>query len=480
MRDTPYIHLFRTSQSYYLYDVNMDQILNIPETFYSEMKGHITSGLPIAESKRYMEKLQSFGYLKPNRVRIVKHPATDLLPYLVKRKLSQMVLQITQRCNLRCEYCIYSGAYSTRTHSQKDMEWPLAKKAMEYLITHSVDNESITLSFYGGEPLLRFDLIQKCVRYMSENVKGKLVSYNFTTNGTIMTPEIADFCVKHNFGIMFSLDGPKELHDQHRKFAHSPNGSFDLLRRTVKLFEDKYPEYAKSFQFNTVIDVERPYKPVSDFINHDPEFGKYSSLINTIDDVYTSRKRSSAESFSQLSEYEYFEYLLTRAGRHQPNFGSKLAAQRYRDIPEKILRHRDKSGFVPERYHHGGPCVPGVRKAFVTVQGEIYPWERVSETSSLTKLGDVYSGIDIDKAERVLNIERLTHETCSNCWAYRYCNLCIKAVDGISCFDTESLKARCKNVRNNIESVFKDYCVLKELGFDFYKDKCGEIEWLEG
>lgn len=126
--------------------------------------------------------------------------------------------------------------------------------------------------------------------------------------------------------------------------------------------------------------------------------------------------------------------------------------------------------------HHGGPCVPGVRKIFVNVDGDIYPCERVSETSALTKLGNIEIGVDIQKVDKMLNIERQTHEMYKDCWAYRYCSCCIKVIDGIDHYDMKSQRKNCEIVKYSTESVMQDYCVLREAGYDFFEDKCEEIK----
>lgn len=459
-----------------MYDVNMDQILKIPNFFYKALSADLSLVNASEQAKEYAMQLRSYGYLKADRVECVEHPATYLLPALLEKKLTQAVLQVTQRCNLRCEYCIYSGNYETRTHSQKDMPWEVAKKAMDYLISHSADNKAVTLSFYGGEPLLRFDLIKRCVLYMENHLEGKELIFNLTTNGTIMTPEIADFMNQHRVGIMFSLDGPEKMHNQHRKFANSDKGSFHVLMNTLTYFETHFPEYAKQLHFNSVIDTERDYDVLSEFMNRDPHMRKYKFLINSIDDAYTENHRIASESYLQGSEYEYFQFLLSKAGRFSPKNVSKLAIQRYQEIPEKVIHNKDNRGTIGRCNHHGGPCIPGVRKIFINVDGDLFPCERISETSTITKLGHIDSGIDIKQAEAILNIERQTHDMCKDCWAYRYCTSCVKAIDGIDHYNMKSQLVKCSSCKSSTEAIMKDYCVLREAGYDFFEDKCGEIK----
>lgn len=107
-----------------------------------------------------------------------------------------LVLQVTQKCNLRCSYCVYSGDYKNRNHSQKEMSWETAKEAVDYLYGHSMSSEDIYISFYGGEPLLMFRLIKEVVEYVKREYCQRTVHFNLTTNGTLFTPEIVQYLLK--------------------------------------------------------------------------------------------------------------------------------------------------------------------------------------------------------------------------------------------------------------------------------------------
>lgn len=162
-----------------------------------------------------------------------------------------LVLQVTQKCNLRCSYCVYSGDYKNRNHSQKEMSWETAKEAVDYLYGHSMSSEDIYISFYGGEPLLMFRLIKEVVEYVKREYCQRTVHFNLTTNGTLFTPEIVQYFIKNNIQIMFSLDGPKEVHDKNRIFAGSNRGSFEKLRDSMKMIYSMDRKYYKKMCLST-------------------------------------------------------------------------------------------------------------------------------------------------------------------------------------------------------------------------------------
>lgn len=114
-------------------------------------------------------------------------------------------LSITHNCNLGCAYC-YAGK-----KFKKDMSLETAKKAVDLSFKSSSIDDLIEFGFFGGEPLLKFDLIRKIVAYIREKEQQQLraVRMQITTNGTLITPEILSFIKKENIGLCFSIDGPE-------------------------------------------------------------------------------------------------------------------------------------------------------------------------------------------------------------------------------------------------------------------------------
>lgn len=125
---------------------------------------------------------------------------------------------------------------------------------------------------------------------------------------------------------------------------------------------------------------------------------------------------------------------------------------------------------LPEKWHRGGPCIPGVTRIFVTTEGKILPCERVCEIADISHIGDVEKGIDINKAQNILNIEKFTEDKCHECWAYSECTTCLQCCDSNADTIRSNILKRCKQVKNNLEDALKDNAVLSELGYDFEYD----------
>jgi uncharacterized protein len=240
----PFIKLLRTPNSGYFYDVGKNDIVRIDEKVYSYLNGIMTDSPVEADSDTIaiIEELKQAGYLSENRPRTIKHPLTEYSGLLLERKLDSLILQLTQDCNFRCKYCLYSEEryMKQRTHSQKNMTWETARKAVDFFLDHSVDSQHRYVGFYGGEPLLRFDLLKKIVDYTEDRLKGKPLTYNITTNGSLLTDEIVDYFILHNINTMISIDGPQEVHDKNRVLK-SGEGTYDLIMKENKKHKGEKP-----------------------------------------------------------------------------------------------------------------------------------------------------------------------------------------------------------------------------------------------
>ena len=156
-------------------------------------------------------------------------------------------LSLTHRCNLACRYC-YSGR-----SMKPDMSPEIAIKSVDFVLGLSGKDNHINFGFFGGEPLLRFDLIRHIVPYIRQKAleAGKDVSFSITTNGTILTTEITDFFREENFDVCVSLDGPQPVHDKNRVF-HNGRGSYSKVINHLKIAQEQLGQ----IQVNSVYSPE--------------------------------------------------------------------------------------------------------------------------------------------------------------------------------------------------------------------------------
>ena len=245
------IKTFQTPLGCYVYDRSSNIIIRVEEDEYPAFQ-KLENGKEDDETAALLAKYRGQGICRENVLEKIEHPATQTLSYHLEHRVQKVTLQLTQNCNLRCDYCAYSGKYNQRTHNSGRMSLDTVKKSIDYAIEHSDGVENLNIGFYGGEPLLEFENLKNAVEYVDEKYHGRKVNYSITTNGTIMSDEIVKFLMEHDFSVLISLDGPKELHNKNRVFANG-EGSFDKIMQNLRYVKDNYPIFFEKISFNTVV-----------------------------------------------------------------------------------------------------------------------------------------------------------------------------------------------------------------------------------
>lgn len=461
----PWIHLFKTFDNFYFYDVNKNESIKIEESVYSYLNYMLESREHITFDKNAIEKvdlLKSKGYLQPSKLETIEHPETLNMHAYVTRKLGHLTIQLTQDCNLRCKYCPYtSNNGSNRIHSKKTICFKTIMEALKLLEENSVDNEFVTISFYGGEPLLEFELLVKTVQRAQRIFEGKQIQYTITTNGTIINERICSFFEKNNFLVMVSLDGPKKLNDRNRKFHSSKLSVFDETIDNINYIHKNYPALFENLSINMVID------PTQDLFNYIKFFEQYPLLseldlnATIVDDDYNINKYEFSEKFVEDFNHSKFLihlYLMNLLDFKNNKLLKTLFAQQIINL-RNLLEPKMKIG----RTHcPSGPCIPGKTRLFVNINGLIYPCERISEIIDSNCIGNLENGIDIKKAQEVLNVAKRNYESCKDCFAFRHCTLCVKGHEH-RVFGVDKIKEKCKDVRINFHQDLKSHALLKEL-----------------
>lgn len=464
----PFIHLFKTRGSSYLYDTNRNAVVKLQEPVWNLLNHRESHATAEGEgsAEKQVETLRRKGFLSANRAQTILHPGDEMLEDHLGHKVDKITLQVTQQCNLRCDYCTYSGGYENRRHGNRRMTFDVAKAALDFLFAHSSDNERINIGFYGGEPLLEFDLIKQCVEYVGERGAGKRIDYTLTTNGTLLTLDKVAFLKKNKINLVISLDGPKEIHDQNRRFCND-KGSFDQVIHNLENLHQHHPDYFEKVTLNAVVDPENGFGCIHDFFSKFKTVKEMRTSLNLIAENYSVQAIAGNNQYHYDHEYEYFKLLLCKLGKLDKAHVSKLVERRFNDLSTfyKEMVLTDK---VPDTVHHGGPCIPGAQRLFVDITGNFFPCERVSETSEVMNIGNINTGFDYARIRDILNVGKLTEEQCKNCWAFRYCYLCAAFADNLTELSAARKRTHCRRVRQSVESKFKDICVMKEHGFDFH------------
>lgn len=471
----PNVKLLKTVEGYYIFDVNTNNIVEINETLFHYFENMLSGGIEKREilseqDAKTMNKMIENGLLSEVREIEIEHSMTEYLEDILKNELAHLCLQVTQNCNLRCEYCVFSGSYINRTHTNRRMDWNVAKRAIDFLYEHSgnSDNE-ILIGFYGGEPILEIDLIKKCIEYARNIFRDKHVQFNLTSNATMLNEEIIDYLLQNDIAITISLDGPEEVQDSHRKRMDGTGSYHKVMENIELLLSKKKYELNRNILFNSVLSDDVDLKEVIHFFNKDNRVNSFTHQISLVNDVnLVSEKKHRISKNRAVREYENFKAFLYGIGRISPKMVSQMAFSYVYSVVDNFY-DRSIGDKKLKKAHPGGPCIPGQHKLFCDVDGRLYPCERVSETSDVMKIGDIYSGFDIDAAKRILNVGKVTKNECSKCWVFDFCTQCIAFADGGKEISREKRLKECSRVKRDIEEMLKDYIVLQKLGCEFEK-----------
>lgn len=467
--EKPFIHLLSSPWGYYFYDVNRNEIVATDGSrFYLLEKALKCEDL--AEYNEIMTHLKGImdqGYLSNKRPKVIEHPKTKLMKYYLDNNMEQMTLQLTQNCNFRCAYCNYSQPDTgvQRHHANKRMTAETARKAIDFFAEHSRGTETLVIGFYGGEPLLEFDLLKEAVAYAEYLFEGRNLRFTLTTNGSVFNDNIIKFCLQHNLDIMVSLDGPREIHDKNRVFAESGKGTFDTVIRNINYIKENWPEFFKRIHFNMVVDPGNDYEcynqiPMDyDAVTHD---SMHISFVDTL--MLEDGRYSVSEKFAERQEYHNFLAFMNKRNRIKKEDLSPISLS-YMDSVEFFKKQLIRSATTFDTMAPSGPCLPGVLRTMVDVDGTLFPCERCSETAPIMNIGSIDKGFDVEKAQIILNVGKIDQDKCKNCFAIRSCTVCCSVIADHDHMSSAKKAAKCMETRNYIEDMLLNIVALNELAF---------------
>lgn len=490
----PFIYKFQTDQNNYIYDINSNEIIKADETVYDiiDYIGCLSSAEIVQKFKSKYDKLiiteciQSLEEARKDGFFLEQHPTLvsrniDEVKSAINGKIAMITLETTQNCNLRCRYCVFSDKYPyTRGYYPKYMDFKTAKTAIDYYIAHSldvIDSDGVAVTFYGGEPLLNFELIKACVEYVKslEVSKTGKVHYHMTTNGTLLNPEISQFLVDNNFNILISLDINKEYHDRNRVYPDG-RGSYETIENNLMLLKEKYPDYYARIRFNSLMCPPYDFLKLQEVISssdilsgHQIDLGEPSALNSTYYDNFSDEEKDDPVG-RQILIRKYIDAITTKndKGNRIDIMGPDLTLATYLAEHSCIvgIYLRDRRHLIKDfngRLVPGASCVPGVMRMYVTVDEDIYVCERCGLGNEFYKVGNVSSGIQFDKAIKIINDSfTLYQDECSDCWVCRMCGLCfIYLYDG-SGLSTKQKKVYCDSYRNSMHNAIINFCRIME------------------
>ena len=457
--------------NYYMYSLLQKTFHCISENEFNILRA-IERGLSVSEAVKqccnsdiditeYQTKIDNYlAYISRQRVKEVI--TTNVVPQNIYSQLANkpsICFEVTESCNLRCAYCAYGDFYEGYEPRQNsNLSFEKAKAVIDMVMSYcNTQIPAIHISFYGGEPLLRFDLIKQVIEYVS----GFCIdaTYSMTTNAMLLDKYI-DFLIENKFALLISLDGNKS----HNGFRLQSNGeeSFDKVFSNIKSVQINHPQYFNEcVNFNVVLHKKNN---VSDVLNYfDENFGKTPSINYVSPSMLRQDKKKEFEEMLQNLEYDnvkqrcdhnvYDRYNKQTAEYKEVMFNLKLLTSCYYSNYIDLLSNGIK------RRLHTATCFPFWKKMFVTSQGLILPCENVPHSHSLGNVGNAQVECDIPNiAEQFTDSLKTMMQTCSACYNRMCCDVCLwqkKQENGrfnLSCFHTKSdMEAKLANMFSFIE-----------------------------
>lgn len=396
----------------------------------------------------------------------------DLAAY--ESEIRQLQLNVTEQCNLRCEYCPYTnGRNDCHTHNKSHMSQETAFAAIDYFLKHNQNAEAPAVSFYGGEPLLRFDLIKQVVARIRERQGDKNIKIYIDTNGVLIVDEVADYLNSEKISLQISLDGPRHIHDRYR-VSKKGKGSYDRVIAGVRKFLSSDKDAHKRLRFNAVLAPPYDVKAVVDFFTVFPvykELGIASTPIVNLNyadlaHIDFQPKKAEIDKNNSLGEdlndlFDQFVVACQAGEYYQLSYALRSLFDK--GIAKYNMRPRQ---ILPDEVTPTATCQPGQRKLHVKANGSYLPCERCGDHMII---GHVETGIDMQMVHTLYN--KLFHavkDRCKTCWAINRCSVCFSHMSASWHKDGNGLvevpTGQCRSVRRQVEQVFRDYLALKEAG----------------
>ena len=318
--------------------------------------------------------------------------------------IKALCLHVAHTCNLNCAYCFASqGKYNGE---RAVMSFEVGKQALDFLVKHSGKRHNLEVDFFGGEPLMNFQVVKDLVAYARsiEKEAGKNFRFTLTTNGMLIDDDVIDFANREMSNVVLSLDGRKEVHDRYR-VDYAGNGSWE---RIVPKFQKLVRERGG-----------RNYYMRGTFTHHNPDF--LQDIRQMLDLGFTEL------SMEPVVCAPDDPIALTEEDR-------RIVLDQYEKLAELMLE-REREGRPFTFYHYmidlsGGPCIykrisgcgSGTEYMAVTPWGDLYPCHQFVGDEHF-RLGDIWHGLDNPEVQKEFaSCNVYAKPECRDCWAKLYCS----------------------------------------------------------
>ena len=386
--------------------VAYDVIMQYENTPREEIVKNVSAAHGVAEAEveaclRDVEQLKADGLLfapdtYAGKAGALKQRSGDVVKALC--------LHVAHTCNLSCSYCFASqGKYQGE---RALMSFEVGKRALDFLIENSGTRRNLEVDFFGGEPLMNWDVVKQLVAYgrSREAETGKHFRFTLTTNGVLVDDEVIDFCNREMHNVVLSLDGRKEVNDRFR-VDWSGKGSYDRIVPRFQHFVERRGD--------------RNYYVRGTFTHHNLDFT--NDLFHMADLGFTELSMEpvvcAPEDPCAITEEDLPKVF-----------------EQYEILARDMLR-REKEGKPITFYHYmidleHGPCIykrlsgcgSGTEYLAVTPWGDLYPCHQFVGDEAY-RMGDIWQGVtNTALRDKFAGCNVYARPQCADCWAKLYCS----------------------------------------------------------
>lgn len=434
----------------YLYDINnknlipchplLKEIHNLYTTehpndlsLHSQLKNVGFEVNEVHECIEEYKKLESLKYFLPlNKTKVQECNLTAVDIENAFFNTRQITFEVTERCSLRCVYCGYGELYgNNQTRNNKDLNIndaiglldSILEKKNKYKTSY---DDSIYISFYGGEPLLRMNFIREIIQFIETNYPKQKCIYTITTNCLLLEKHI-EYLKEKEFHILASLDGDYQ-DNALRKKPDGTNSFYDIYSN-LKAVQEKHPDYfEENIRINAVISSRSNIETLLMFFQK--EFNK-TPKISPISDSGIAEDKSNEffeiyqDVFHQINKNKNIKQLIGAYSFENPDF---MEINRFLIFFAKAINYNynafisDKTGIKPPT----GTCIPFSKKVFLTSSGSIMPCEKVGTIHLHGQMQNNKPVVDYEQLANSFNSKlNIIKHLCTGCYSNFNCSECI-------------------------------------------------------
>ncbi|MBM6824887.1 thioether cross-link-forming SCIFF peptide maturase [Veillonella magna] len=455
----PMIHKFKMKDKYFCLDVNSgiihvideltDRVLDIYDGSNREA---VHEALDATENASELDELMD-EIDELIKEEMLYAPMSEEFKLVVEEKpiVKALCLNIAHDCNLACKYCFASqGDYGGV--KRELMSFDVAKRAVDFLIAMSGTRQHCEIDFFGGEPLLNWDVVKQTVEYVEsiQAAHNKIFKLTLTTNGVLLTQDKIDYVNEHNISLVLSIDGREEVHNRMRPSAGGTDTYKTVAKNLVNAVKqrDGREYYVRGTYTHNNLDFTKDVIAMSDLgfehLSMEPVVGKEGEYVLRYEDLPILEK-----------EYEKLADLYLQ--RQKDGWGEKFNFFHFRmDLYRGPCMAKRLRG-----------CGAGHEYMAIVPNGDIYPCHQFVGRDGYV-LGNVFEGLkNFDIPREFRNTHVFTKPTCAKCWAKFFCSGgCHANNETFGGSIKEPYELGCKLQKKRIECAIMIQAELDEMNQD--------------